>query len=206
MGIRASRFNYQYTKLGRFAALFTARSDTDLSEWWQIYDWTIRQTSDVQSSGRCFTMMPYKISGVAAGRTPQFIEMIRFDVHRNSGSARLPGSLAIFRGCLSFVFFQRWDFHQRPFCIRLMHGLAVVPTSLLRESFRPARFRSREAHRVILQCTSSPFNPNARVHLETVLRPTTSLSRKAASVSPSPRFCGVTGAKWGEISPKEFAH
>lgn len=36
---------------------------------------------------------------------------------------------------LSFVFFHRRDSHQRPFCIRAMHRLAVVPKCLLRESF-----------------------------------------------------------------------
>ena len=37
-----------------------------------------------------------------------------------------------------FVIFQRRNFHQGPFRVGAMHGLAVVPQSLLREPFRVA--------------------------------------------------------------------
>ena len=44
------------------------------------------------------------------------------------------------RGGLLLIIFQRRNFHQGPLRIGAMHGLAVVPQSLLREPFRVADY------------------------------------------------------------------
>jgi hypothetical protein len=49
---------------------------------------------------------------------------------------RWSGSCIQLRRCLSFVFFQRRNFHQGLFRIRPMDGFAVVSQCLLRKSFR----------------------------------------------------------------------